>query len=183
MNGADRPALKATLSRRSENVVQVVANHTKLRTEGEQKGEKPLAAFCHNLLLFSGLRRLRQDLVNFISRLEGRRSIQLSYGRTACIDSKSFVGRKNAIFRLLPSAREADALFSWVTGGQYNLHCHRAFTVTSSNTSFQLFSALGATSRLPCPNRRSWNLVSRIRQALLQESRTSYFARSTTDLP
>jgi len=37
------------------------------------------------LLLSSGLRRLRQDLVNFISRLEGRRSIQLSYGRTLLI--------------------------------------------------------------------------------------------------
>ena len=128
-------------------------------------------------------RNRSNDLDLICVHLEGRRSIQLSYGRIACIDSRSFVARKNAIFRLLPSAREADALFSWVTGGQYNLHCHQAFTATSSNTSFQLFSALGATSRLPCPNRRSWNLVSRIRQALLQESRTSYFARSTTDLP
>ena len=64
-----------------------------------------------------------------------------------------------------------------------NLHCNQAFTATCSNTSFQLFGALGATIRLPCPNLRSWNLISRIRQALLQESRTSYFARSTTDLP
>jgi hypothetical protein len=47
-----------------------------------------------------------------ISRLEGRRSIQLSYGRTACIDSKSFIARKKVFFGLLPSAREADALFS-----------------------------------------------------------------------
>ena len=68
--------------KRSKNVVQVSANRTKLRTEGEQKGEKRIAASCRNLLLFSGLRRLRQDLVNFISRLEGRRSIQLSYGRS-----------------------------------------------------------------------------------------------------
>ena len=79
---------KQTLSHRSENVVQVVANRPKLGTEGEQKGEKQLAAFCGNLPLFSGLRRLRQDLVSLTSRLEGRRSIQLSYGRY--IDSKRF---------------------------------------------------------------------------------------------
>src|SRR5260370_15764886 len=29
--------------------------------------------------------------------LEGRRSIQLSYGRTSCIDFKSFIGRYNTI--------------------------------------------------------------------------------------
>ena len=69
------------LSRCSKNVVQVAANRTKLRIESEQKGEKRLAASCHNLLLFSGLRRLRQDLVNSIPCLESRRSIQLSYGR------------------------------------------------------------------------------------------------------
>ncbi len=75
------PALRQTLSRRSKYVVQVVANRTKLRTEGEQNGAKQLYASCGNLLLFSGLRRLRQDLVNFISRLEGSCSIRLSYGR------------------------------------------------------------------------------------------------------
>jgi len=32
-------------------------------------------AFCCKLLLFSGLRRLRQDLVNLIARLEGRRPL------------------------------------------------------------------------------------------------------------
>jgi hypothetical protein len=46
-----------------------VENPRKLRKEGEQKGEKRLAVFCHNLLLFSGLRRLRQDLVNSLRRL------------------------------------------------------------------------------------------------------------------
>ncbi len=76
---------KQVPSCRSRNVVQVAANPAKLRIEGEQKGEKRRAASCHNLLLFSGLRRLRQDLVNFISRLEGRRSIQLSYGRVVQI--------------------------------------------------------------------------------------------------
>ena len=54
---------------RSKNVVQVAANPRKLRKEGEQKGEKQLAVFCHNLLLFSGLRRLRQDLANLAPRL------------------------------------------------------------------------------------------------------------------
>jgi hypothetical protein len=91
------------LSRRSKYVVQVVANRTKLRIEGEQKGEKRLAASCHNLLLFSGLRRLRQDLVNFISRLEGRRSIQLSYGRIFYVDSKSFIAGNAMIFEALTS--------------------------------------------------------------------------------
>ena len=85
------------LSRRSKNVVQVAANRTKLRIEGEQKGEKRLAASCHNLLLLSELRRLRQDLVNSISRLEGRCSIQLSYGRVNA-DSKTFAPRGHAIF-------------------------------------------------------------------------------------
>ncbi len=97
------------LSRRSKYVVQVVANRTKLRIEGEQKGEKRLAASCHNLLLFSGLRRLRQDLVNLNSRLEGRRSIQLSYGRNSYVDSKSFIAKKNMILARLPSADRADA--------------------------------------------------------------------------
>jgi hypothetical protein len=38
--------------------------------ESEQKGEKRLAGFCYNLLLFSGLRRLRQDLANLVFRLQ-----------------------------------------------------------------------------------------------------------------
>ena len=54
---------------RSKNIVQVAANLGKLRKEGEQKGEKGLSAFCDNLLLLNGLARLRQDLVNLVSRL------------------------------------------------------------------------------------------------------------------
>jgi hypothetical protein len=61
--------LESRRSRRSKIAVQVAANRTKLRIECEQKGEKRLAVFCHNLLFFSGLRRLRQDLVNSKSRL------------------------------------------------------------------------------------------------------------------
>jgi hypothetical protein len=38
--------------------------------ESQQKGEKPVAGFCHNLLLRSGLPRLRQDLVNLVSALQ-----------------------------------------------------------------------------------------------------------------
>jgi hypothetical protein len=49
------PALRQTPWRRSENVVQVVANHTKLRTEDEQNGEKQLAAFSGNLLCACGI--------------------------------------------------------------------------------------------------------------------------------
>lgn len=66
----------------SKNVVQVAANRGKLRIEGEQNGEKRLAAFCLNLPFSCGLRRLRQDLINSIPRFEGRCSIPLSYGRT-----------------------------------------------------------------------------------------------------
>jgi len=55
------------------------------------------------------------------------------------------------IFGLLPSAREADALISWVTGGQYNLHCHQAFTATSSNTSFRLFWCIGCNNPVTMP--------------------------------
>ena len=77
-------------------VIQFATNRTKLRIVGEQKGGKRLAASCHNLLLFSGLRRLRQDLVNLNSRLDGRRSIQLSYGRNH-IDSKTFTLRRHTV--------------------------------------------------------------------------------------
>jgi hypothetical protein len=45
---------------------------SKFRRQSEQKGEKRLAVFCHNLLLFSGLRRLRQDLANLAPRLQSR---------------------------------------------------------------------------------------------------------------
>ena len=42
--------------------------------------------------------------------LEGRRSIQLSYGRTSYADSKSFIEKKRTILGRLPSAEVADAL-------------------------------------------------------------------------
>src|SRR5216683_2185085 len=70
-------------SRRSKNVVQVTANPAKLETKSEKKGDKRFASICHNLPFPSGLRRLRQDLVNLVPRLEGRCSIHLSYGRAA----------------------------------------------------------------------------------------------------
>lgn len=96
--------------RRSKNVVQVVANPTKLRIKSEQKGEKRLAASCHNLLLSSGLRRLRQDLINLIPRLEGRRSFRLSYGRAGYVDSKSFVASDDTILEALTFYWKADVL-------------------------------------------------------------------------
>jgi hypothetical protein len=37
--------------------------------------------------------------------LEGRRSIQLSYGRISYVDSKSFIAKKSTILASLPSAR------------------------------------------------------------------------------
>ena len=63
--------------------MKVAENLRELRNEGEQKGGKLVAAFCDKLLLFSGLGRLRQDLVNLVSRFVARRSIQLSYGRVS----------------------------------------------------------------------------------------------------
>ena len=59
---------------RSKNVVQVAANPRKFRIESEQNGEKQLAPFCYNLSLFSGLRRLRQVLVNLVARFASRGS-------------------------------------------------------------------------------------------------------------
>ncbi len=91
---------KQTPSERSKNVVQVTANPAKSETKSEKTGEKQFASFYHNLPFLSGLRRLRQDLVNLISRFEGRCSIQLSYGRIRYIDSKSFVLRANTILKL-----------------------------------------------------------------------------------
>ena len=76
-----RPSYTTLEPQRSKNVVHVATNLRKFRMESEQKGEKRLAGFCYNLLPFSGLRRLRQDLATLVFRLEGRRSIQLSYGR------------------------------------------------------------------------------------------------------
>jgi hypothetical protein len=40
--------------------------------------------------------------------LEGRRSIQLSYGPISYADSKPFTARVDAILGRLPSAKEAD---------------------------------------------------------------------------
>jgi hypothetical protein len=54
---------------RSKNVVQAATNPSKSRMESK-KEKNGLAGFCYNLLLFSGLRRLRQDLANLVSRLQ-----------------------------------------------------------------------------------------------------------------
>jgi hypothetical protein len=63
--------------------VKVATNPRKLRKQSEQKGEKRLAGFCHNLLLFSGLGRLRQVLANFGFPLAKQVLSQLSYTPTA----------------------------------------------------------------------------------------------------
>jgi hypothetical protein len=69
---SDSARPKQVSSRRSGNVVKVTANRGKLRTPGEQKGEKGFAPFCDNLLFLGVLRRLRQDLVNLVSRFASR---------------------------------------------------------------------------------------------------------------
>src|SRR4029077_8922157 len=57
---------------RSKNVVQVAAKPRKSERKSEQNGEKQLAPFCYKLSLFSGLRRLRQVLVNLVPRFASR---------------------------------------------------------------------------------------------------------------
>jgi hypothetical protein len=70
-----------------------------LRTTGEQKGEKSVASFRYKFLLLSDVRRLRQDLKNQNSRLEGRRSIRLSYGR-AFPDFSHYKHLRNSLLHL-----------------------------------------------------------------------------------
>jgi len=55
-------------------------------------------------------RNRSNDLDLICVHLEGRRSIQLSYGRTSRVDSKSFIAKKSTILERLPSADRADAL-------------------------------------------------------------------------
>jgi hypothetical protein len=90
------------LSHRSKNVVQVAANRTKLRIVDEQKEETCLAAPCHNLLLLSGLRRLRQDLANLISRFANRGSPVRSRSRppTICLQFQSLTTRPRPLLSL-----------------------------------------------------------------------------------
>jgi hypothetical protein len=76
---------------RRRKVELFAANPAKLQTKGKKRRRKRLALFCHNLSALSGLRRLRQDLVNLVPRFEGRCSIQVSYGRNYHIDSKTDV--------------------------------------------------------------------------------------------
>jgi hypothetical protein len=48
--------------------------------------------------------------------LEGRRSIQLSYGRAGCLDSKSFRASNNAVLRartFCAMGRRADTITRW----------------------------------------------------------------------
>lgn len=66
---------KQVTSRRSKNVVPVPPICAKWCKEGEQNGANRFAAVCCNLPILRVLRRLRQDLVNLVSRLEGRRSV------------------------------------------------------------------------------------------------------------
>ena len=67
-----------------------------LQTEQRVKGEDTFFL----ILLIEMARPGRFELPTLC--LEGRRSIQLSYGRISCIDSKSFIGRDDTI--LVPSS-------------------------------------------------------------------------------
>src|SRR6266446_6622962 len=64
---------------------------------------------CPDLLETLIVRNIRWSCWSQKPRLEGRRSIQLSYGRNSYVDSKSFIAKKNVILARLPSADRADA--------------------------------------------------------------------------
>ena len=95
---------------RSKNVVRIMENPAKSPIKTEKCRRKRLASICYNLPFFSGLRRLRQDLVNLLPRLEGRRSFRLSYGRAGYVDSKSFVASDDTILEALTFYWKADVL-------------------------------------------------------------------------
>jgi hypothetical protein len=59
--------------------------------------------------LGTGKRNRSNDLDLICVHLEGRRSIQLSYGRTSYVDSKSFIAKKSMILGRVLSAEWADA--------------------------------------------------------------------------
>ena len=112
------PRARPARFERSKNVVQVLESSDKFHIKGEQRKRKRFASVCHKLPFSSGLRRLRQDLINLVPRLEGRRSIQLSYGRTVqsilpsstysyFLENFSFKSRCN---------RCSNGLFGWILG-------------------------------------------------------------------
>lgn len=74
--------LKSRCSDRSENVVRVELKRGQLQTKGEERRRNSFGFVCLSLLLLSGLRRLRQDLVNWICRLQCRRYTLLSIRST-----------------------------------------------------------------------------------------------------
>jgi hypothetical protein len=90
---------------RSGNVVSVAANRRQTRKDSEQKGEKRLAAFCYNLLLLIGLARLRQDLVNLVSRFaSGGSGVRVS-SRPPSFDSVQIFPRNHLLLRQVFSSK------------------------------------------------------------------------------
>ena len=71
------------------------------------------------------VRRSAKPLEFSPSLLEGRHSIQLSYGRTSYVDSKSFIARKSTILARLRSAERADALSKVSCGCMGNSMYHQ----------------------------------------------------------
>ena len=74
--------------------------------------------------------------------LEGRRSIQLSYGRIGYLDSKSFIGAKNTILGVLSGYQKG----SGATMGKYT---YRLRDAPARTASFWLltFEMLSSTAR------------------------------------
>jgi hypothetical protein len=60
---------KVATVERSRNVVSVAANRSEKRSNGEKTVRKQLARFCFNLLVPFDLSRLRQIVMNLVSRL------------------------------------------------------------------------------------------------------------------
>ena len=93
---------------------------------------------------------------------EGRCSIQLSYGRVACIDSKSFIASTSIILKALTLYRQGRRSIPT------ELHANGA-TVVSSCSSTELFNGSNADSRsiqsnwgfwgteFQPPNRSAWS--------------------------
>jgi len=88
-------------------------------------------------------RRSAKHLEFLPSLLEGRRSIQLSYGRNSYVDSKSFIAKKSMILARLPSADRADAPCNCATCS--SLATHLILLKLQSRLDSRFVRNLGAT--------------------------------------
>jgi hypothetical protein len=76
-------------------------------------------------------------------RLEGRRSIQLSYGRSSCVDSKPFIAKKSMILGRSPLCRRGRRSTKLSYGPI--LPIHLILLKLQNQFAFRFFRNLGAT--------------------------------------